>query len=542
MAKKLPYSLAEQRLYPYFKLTRERFPRLLATRKIAADQAEYFGAFLPETGVRFWLDALNKVFRLRACAIDVDGSFSVPCPQFYRKRCLAPCVANLCDDSTYEQQVQLVRWFFRRDRVALEQFFRQSITALSENLAFEAAQEQHDLWLTIEKLLTAKEWNFWLADAVDTFVVEETATLFLIHWVTMRGRKTLGKRIFAWEKAGPIHDILPAVLPQAYQLHAPKEIRVSHDFPTRAALADELSLRFQRKIKITVRNESQPRVYTERALERAKFERALRQIRRADTWPEIQTELQTSFSLPRPPRRIEAFDVAHLSGHDQVAGRAVWQDGQLIPQAAKYWFFDTDAEIETLRQVIAARFANAAEPLPDIVLVDGGKAHLNAAAQVVNDFSARPVCFVAAVKPPQAHGAIARFLTEAGTEILFDAENAAHHILQIVRDEAHSIANLLHRQRREYAHYYELAQILPSLTERQRLDLLKQVGSIKQILALTPAETQTLSAEVAANVKKDLLNYHRGASPKVEPFIVPLRFVAADGAAEDLRPLTTYHI
>ena len=66
------FSLRDQRLYPHFKLTRERFPRLLVTRKIAVDGAEYFGAFLPETRVRFLIDFLNKIFRLRTCEIEID--------------------------------------------------------------------------------------------------------------------------------------------------------------------------------------------------------------------------------------------------------------------------------------------------------------------------------------------------------------------------------------------------------------------------------------------------------------------------------------
>jgi excinuclease ABC subunit C len=537
------YSLAEQRLYPHFKLTRERYPRLLATRKIEDDNAEYFGAFLPETGVRFWMDLLNKLFRLRSCEIAVDGSFPVPCPQFYRKRCLAPCVASLCDESTYAAQVALVRQFFQRDHAGLEAALTNKITALADELNFEAAKELRDQWLTIEKLLTDKDWNFWLHDDIDTFVVEEEADLFFVHLVTMRGRKTLGKRIFAWKKAGALEDVLPTILPQFYRLHAPKEIRVSHDFPGRLMLSDELSLRFQRRIKITVINEAAPKVFTDRALERAKFEREWRRLKRARSWPQVQAELQTEFALPNRPRRIEAFDVAHISGSDFVTAKVLWQDGQRVPQAAEYWFSDGAAELETLRDVIATRFANTENHWPDLVLIDGGKAHLHAALQGVTQLTARPFPIIAAVKPPQMHGAIARFVTEAPEDIPFDADKPSHHLLQTLRDEAHALANTMHRHRREHAHYYELAQVLPSLTERERLDLLKQIGSLKQMLALPAAElTKSLPTKLARKVQSDLRQYRKDPGARVEPFIVPLRFVAEQGEADDLRPLTTYQI
>src|SRR4028118_866826 len=120
---KYTFSLAEQRLYPFLKITAEEYPRVLVTRKIEADGAEYFGAFLPETGVRFLIDFLNKTFRLRNCEIEIDGQFDVPCTQFYRQRCVAPCVVSLCDQKNYNEKVELVRLFLRRERSELEKRF-----------------------------------------------------------------------------------------------------------------------------------------------------------------------------------------------------------------------------------------------------------------------------------------------------------------------------------------------------------------------------------------------------------------------------------
>ncbi|MCU1290651.1 MAG: Excinuclease subunit, partial [Acidobacteria bacterium] len=104
--KKYVFPLANQRVYPFLKITAEEYPRLLVTRKIENDEAEYFGPFLPETGVRLLLDFLNKIFKLRSCDIEIDGSFDVPCTQFYRKRCVAPCVAALCDKTEYLKIVE----------------------------------------------------------------------------------------------------------------------------------------------------------------------------------------------------------------------------------------------------------------------------------------------------------------------------------------------------------------------------------------------------------------------------------------------------
>jgi excinuclease ABC subunit C len=533
----------ELRLYPHFKLTDEKFPRLLATRKIADDKAEYFGAFLPETGVRFWIDFLNKTFRLRACEIEIDGSFDVPCPQFYRKRCVAPCVRSLCDEKTYQEQVELLRLFLTRKISELEKYYLAKIQAAAENLDFEKAKDWRDLWLSIEKILTEREWNYWLDDAIDTFEIEKQKDYFLIHFVTMRARKTLGRRTFVFENKGKIEEVIPKLLRSFYRFYSPKEIRVSHDFAERLKLADELSKRFRRKIAVNLIDKNKPKILTERAIEYAKFDREFRQIKRAQSLAKIQSELIKDFKLKNKSRKIEAFDVAHISGNDFVAAKSVWKDGKLIGKESEFWFSEEISELDTLRKFLDLCLSKERKNLPDMILIDGGKSHLQAGIQSLENFSKRNFIIISAVKPPGQHGAISRFLIETGDEISFNAEKTSHLILQKLRDEAHNLSNEIHRQRREFSHFYELARILPSIDESERLALLKKSGSIKNILELSDQNlAEYLSAEKFLSVKKDLENYRLGKSRKVEPFIVPLRFSDEDGDAEDLRPLKTYKI
>src|SRR3954467_14878596 len=94
----------EGRRYPHLMITREAFPRILATRAIDDDDGQYFGAFLTRTAVRILIDYLNRRFRLRSCDIAIDGTFPMPCTQFYRRRCLAPCVAKLCSPEKYAER------------------------------------------------------------------------------------------------------------------------------------------------------------------------------------------------------------------------------------------------------------------------------------------------------------------------------------------------------------------------------------------------------------------------------------------------------
>jgi excinuclease ABC subunit C len=232
-------SLAGESLYPHLKITGEEFPRLLVTRRISDDDAEYFGAFLPAAGVRFWLEFINRTFRLRTCQIPLDGKFPSPCPQFFNRRCLAPCVENLCDRESYLEMLEIVKLFLRNKRDNFEEVLAEKIEAAAANQNYEKAAAWRDILLETKKIFAAKDWNLWLDDAVDTFEVEEVGGQIFVYLVTQRGRKTLGKKVFVFENKVSQPEVLSQVIRQFYQFHAPKEIRIPFDFPDRKSLAKE---------------------------------------------------------------------------------------------------------------------------------------------------------------------------------------------------------------------------------------------------------------------------------------------------------------
>jgi len=401
------FNLNEQRHFPHLKITNEKFPRLLVTRKIENDGANYFGAFLPETSIRLLLDFLNRIFRLRSCEIKVDGDFSFPCTQFYEKRCVAPCVESLCNVENYTEIVRLIKLFLANKRDDFEKLIIQKIEFASEMLDFETAGDWRNVLINVKNLWSAKDWNFWLEDAVDSFETEEKNGRVFIYIISQRGRKILGKRAFVFDKIAGFNqtDVLAQLIWQFYEFYAPKEIRVAADFPNRKLLAEILTRRENRKIKINVVNQNYKRITTERAFGRTKFEFDFRQIKPAKTADEIKSELQKEFRLNQTPIRIEAFDVAHISGTDFVVAKSVWENGKFLVKEYEFWFSAEESELETLEKGIIERF-NARSNLPDLILIDGGKSHLKAALKAVEDFETRKFSIVSAVKPPQRHNEV----------------------------------------------------------------------------------------------------------------------------------------
>jgi len=534
------FSIAGQPAHPHIKLTREAFPRALATRILKNDGDEYFGAFLNRTSVRILIDFLNRVFRLRTCTIPIDGSFPIPCTQYYAKRCVAPCVASLCTRERYLDIVDLVRLFLRNDREVFRAAVSTQIERAAASLDFEHAAFLRDILQSVENYWANRRWQVWLDDSVDTYELEEKDGEISVIVLTQRRNRAVGEIVYTFPEVPEVDSTqaLHDVIAQFYHFHLPREIRVSHDFNGRTKLARELVKRFGRKVSIVVTNPRAPRVTAERALAKTKDRLELKAMAPTKSAEEIADEMKQMFGLAKPPLHLEAFDVAHISATGFAAAVSVWSDGEIRTDQYEHWLSDRTSELDTLRAFLARRLGDRSRP--DLIVIDGGRSHLNAALDVLADLDIDQPAIVAAVKPRGKHSAISHFLTAGNQRVEFDQDSEACRLLQRLRDDAHELANATHRLRRDMMHFYELAAILPSLNERERHELLREFGSIKKITKLD-AETleNRFGKSKAALVSADLAQFRKGESATPRPLIVPIRYVEPDGAADDLRPIVT---
>lgn len=531
-------SVSEQKLYPHIKITREKFPRLLVTRKIETDEADYFGAFLPETGVRFLIDFLNRTFRLRNCTIPIDGNFPLPCTQFYEKRCVAPCVKNICDETSYGEFVQLAKLFLENKTENLEIFLYQKIEFAAEKLDFETATFWRDILLSVQSIWSEKELQLKLDDAHDNFEVAEKDNNIFIYLVTQRGRKILGRRVFVFEKNSFAKEfILSQFLWQFYQFYAPKEIRVWLDFPNREFLSEILSRRENRKIKINIVKIHDRKITTERAFGRTKYEFDFRQIKPPRSFRDVQKELIKEFDLETSPKRIECFDVAHISSTNFVAAKSIWANGEFLEQEYQFWVGEENSELRMLEEGIEKSFTES-KKFPDLVLVDGGRPQLNAALKVLKKFEQRKFSIIAAVKPPHQHHEVSHFIRGDGKVFEMKAESDAMQLLVRLRDEAHELANRVHRTLRDTSHYYELGKVLPDLSEKERNSLLQKFGSIKKLKQTVQNDfVELFGKEKGENIFLALNSLNLENNLPASTLIIPIRYDAANGEANDLQPM-----
>ncbi len=532
------FSIESQPRYPHIKLTKELFPRALATRILKEDSDEYFGAFLNRTSVRILIDFLNRTFRIRSCTIAIDGTFPVPCTQYYAKRCVAPCVASLCSREDYLEIVDLVRQFLRNDREVFLASISKRIESAATDLDFETAAFFRDILQAVERYWSNARWQVWLDDTVDTYQLQEEGGVISVILISQRRSRALGDLVFTFEKHTGVSSTqaLHDVIAQFYRYHLPREIRVSHDFQGRTKLAKDLGSRFGRKINIVVSAPCVSRVTTERALDRTKERLALAAITNTPDTKSIGHDVARIFHLSKPPSRIEAFDAAHISATGFTAGVSVWEEGEELTNEYEHWISDRASELETIKAFVAGRVSRT---MPDLIVIDGGPAQLKAGIEAVREMTSPPRV-VAAVKPKGKHMSISHLLTDDGRRIEFESDAPPFHLLQRLRDEAHDLANAAHRLGRDMMHFYELASMLPALDERERQELLREVGSIRGISGLDAEYFEKrFGKKKAKTILADVELFRGGKSLAVKPLIVPIRYVETGGAAEDLIPIET---
>jgi excinuclease ABC subunit C len=474
MAKKL--SLIDHHPYPHIEVTLEAFPRFLATRSLDDSSVDYFGAFLTKTAVRILIDFLNRVFRLRSCDVHIDGSFPVPCTQYFRKRCLAPCVSALCTQSEHDEAAEALRLFLKNDRSLFLQYVNSRIAKYSESLGFERAAFYRDMLGECEKFWMNPRLNIWLNDSVDMYDAKETDGEIYIFLVTTRGRYTLGK-------SAVFTDLEPEnffqLLEELYQYYLPREIRVLGDFDGRKELADRLGSRFGKECRITVVGRNAVIQTAARALTRSRSDVELRIVRKRAAPTDTSRTIQASFGLNQKPKRIEAIDVAHISGTGLVGAASVWSDGRFSKNDYGFSMSRSTGEVSAIGEFVIERFKDKSI-VPDLLLIDGGKSQLNSALKAASSLAEKPE-IISAVKPKGKHSQISHFLLENGGRIEFDSNNTGHLLLQRLRDDAHELANYVHAEYRDARHFYE------------------------------------------AN--------------GTQPLVVPIRFTSTDGTADDLRPI-----
>ncbi len=513
--------LKDDKQYPHLKLTiAEPFPRVMITRRIQRDGALYFGPFLPAALARRTIDLINRTFQLRTCDIEIDGRLPRPCLEYHIKRCLGPCVKDLCKPDEYAEAVRDVRMFLEGKNRELADQYERRMQQASDEMRFEMAAKYRDLRKTVLAVSEQQKMAFTQDLDVDIFGFHREGARLALQLFTMREGKIVGRREFFWEDL-PEDDTFDAasflsdVLTQYYSTdYVPREIHVPVDFEDRELLEKALKERKGRRVRILDPQRGQKREMIELVEKNAQiaFEQRFRVLK--PDMERVLEELQEVLELPRFPARIESFDVSNISGAENVAAMVVCENGKM--NRAEYRKFriktvEGSNDPASMREAVFRRYRRQLDegnPLPDLVMIDGGKGQLSAAASAMRELDLEAIPMIGVVKPPRRHNEVSHLLRKGSEDspIYLDSHSPVLRLIQLIRDETHRTAVTYHRKRRELRDFTSELTAIPGVGEKRKNRLLRNLGSIQKVAEAT---IEQLSPFVGRKTAEDIHGHFR---------------------------------
>jgi excinuclease ABC subunit C len=487
-------NLKDDKSYPHLKLTiNEPFPKAVITRRIQKDGALYFGPFLPASSARKTIDVINRTFQLRTCDIEIDGKAPRPCLEYHIKRCLGPCVKGLCTPEQYQEAVRDVRLLLEGRNTELADTLEERMDQASKELRYEMAAKYRDLRKTVIKLSEQQKMATSPERDADIFAYYREGKRLALQLFTMREGHIVGRREFFWEDL-PEDDFNPAsflsdVLAQYYSSdYVPKEVHVPVDFDDRELLEKALTARKGRRVRIHYSQRGEKRDLIDLGEKNAKlaFEQRFRVLK-----PDMKLvleELQETLELPRFPARIESFDVSNIQGAENVAGLVVCDNGKM--NRSEYRKFrirsvEGSNDVASMREAVFRRYRRVLDegrPLPDLIMIDGGKNQLGGAADAMRELDLEAVPMVGVVKPPFRHNDVSHLLVKGREDepVYLDPHSLILRLLQMIRDETHRYAVTYHRKRRELRDFTSELTAIPGVGAKRKTRLLRHFGSIQR--------------------------------------------------------------
>ena len=504
--------LRDDKTYPYVKLTRERYPRVYVTRRLRKDGATYFGPFFPANLAHRLVHFIHRHFLVPSCKVDLTRYHPKPCLQYHIHRCLGPCVEGLADGDAYEAAVRNVRQFLEGRHTDLARELRGRMEAASGEMRFEEAASLRDLLATVEEIEQRQKMAAAKGDDVDIFGCYAEPPLVALNLFHLRHGQIVDRREFFWEDQEEFDEpqFFSSLLKQLYldQQFIPAEIHVPVDFEDRDTLEELLSEKrgapHGGRVEIRTPQRGQKKALMDLVGTNAKhsFDARFRVLKPSSK--AIQQALQDALNLPAAPTRIECFDISHIQGTDKVASMVVWEDGRMKKSDYRKFIIKTvvgNDDFASMREVVTRRYARLLEekqPLPGLVLIDGGLGQLHAAAESLEALGIADQPLASIAKREE----IIYVFGQEDEPVVLDRFSPILHLVQSIRDEAHRFAVTFHRSRRSARQLTSELDAIAGVGERTVQKLLKQFGSTELVRAASEDDLAKAVGRAAARKVK----------------------------------------
>jgi excinuclease ABC subunit C len=495
--------LRDDKNHPYLKLTLgEEYPRLYVVRRPADDGNAYGGPYIPASLGRKTASLVHKVFGVRSCKEALDGRRPRPCLQYQIRRCIAPCVADVCALPRYRQACDDARLFLegRTDEVLGR--LRGAMDASAAEERYEEAASLRDQIRTLERLETPQKittTDLEERDLVAAHVEGERAALQVF---SVRDGKVVSREGYLLDRLAEPENVLASAIQQYYAAgrYVPREILVAEAVEDSPLLEAWLATRRGGGVRIRVPQRGEKVRLLELVMRNARlaFDLEWRHPRRQSQ--EILRALRDLLDLEVEPRRIECFDISNIQGSDIVASMVSFHDG--LPRKADYRKFRVKGvtgapdDFASMREVVGRRYKRLLEEgkeLPDLVLIDGGKGQLSAASEALDALGLGDQPLASLAKKEELI-----FVRGREDAIALPRSSPVLQLVQRVRDEAHRFAVGFHRQVRRGRTLRSELDDIPGIGPTRRRRLLSRFGSVRGVRGASELELAAVVGKATA--------------------------------------------
>jgi excinuclease ABC subunit C len=511
--------LRDDKSFPYILCPAgHEFPRLVFYRGPRQPGSRQYGPFPSASAVKEVLQHLQKVFRIRNCRDSFFANRSRPCLQYQIGRCSAPCV-GLIDAPSYARDVDGAIGVLEGRNLEVIAELQRRMEAAAGSLQFEDAARLRDQLRELQEIRAQQIAHTQRPTDTDVVVIAGEPGQYAICVLPVRDGQNLGTAsYFPASALSEPGETLAGFLMLYYSREPPPpEVLINLELPDREPLMEALGKSLGRVPQLRVPQRGRGVKWIELAQENA--HNALRMRRaQAELAAEGRKILERVLKLPAPPERVECFDVSHTAGEGTVASCVVFgPDGAHKRDYRRYNIEGVTAgdDYGAMHQALrrhGARIAAGERTRPDLLLIDGGPGQVDAAVSALAEAGAEGLSVVGVSKGADRRPGQERLhLPGDPTPVILEADSAALHFIQRVRDEAHRFAITGHRRRRARRYRESILETVPGLGPARRRAILTHFGGLQGVMRAAVVDLEKVAGVGAAMARSIYDHLHPGA-------------------------------
>ena len=501
--------LKDDKTYPWICIKREPFSRVFSTRKVIKDGSEYFGPYTSFKTVHTLLDLIKELYPLRTCNYDLNettirsGKYKV-CLEYHLGNCKGPCEGHE-PLSVYQDHVDAIRQILKGNFKESLKDFRKLMQDLAMDMRFEEAQKIKEKIEVLENYQARSTVFNPKISNLDVFTIISDESMAYVNFIQVSHGAIIRSHTMEIKKKldEPDEEILELAvveLRDRFKLMS-KEILVP--FPISVG----------ENITVTVPKLGDKKQILDLSERNARFFRMdqLKQIKIVDPdrhTNRIMAQMKADLRLPEEPRHIECFDNSNIQGTNPVSACVVFKDGKASKKDYRHFNIKTVVgpdDFASMEEVVFRRYRRLLdenEPLPQLIIIDGGKGQLSSALKSIDALGLRGKITILGI----AKRLEEIFYPGDSIPLYLDKKSETLKIIQQLRNEAHRFGITFHRDKRSKAALQTSVETIPGIGEKTMVTLLKHFKSVKR---MTAAPEEEIAKVVGPSKAKKITEFYR---------------------------------